>query len=208
MTAQLVRAYIGMGGNVGNAPRVLTAAVHAMASLPGARVRGVSGLYLTRPVGVMDQPDFHNAVVALAVPAGPDPVTGAVALLVALKGIERAFGRQDRGRWGPRELDLDLLVYGRHRLHVERSELARSADPARTGLQWLDVPHPSAADRLFVLAPLAELAPGLVPPGWPHSVAALRDARSGLEGAGTVRRIGSWIAGGWERAPARAPEPA
>ena len=85
----------------------------ALAALPGARLRGVSNLYRTKPVGVEDQPDFLNAVVALDVPAGPDPATGATALLVALKDLERAFGRERRGRWGPRELDLDLLVFGR-----------------------------------------------------------------------------------------------
>ena len=110
------------------------------AALPGVRLRGVSRLYATDPVGVLDQPEFRNAVVALDVPGGPDPATGASALLVALKGLERAFGRQARERWGPRELDLDLLVFGRHRIDVERPPEGRSDDPAKAALP-LDVPH-------------------------------------------------------------------
>ena len=188
-----VRAYIGLGANLGDARATLVAAVRALGALPGVRVAGVSRLYVTRPVGVLDQPDFHNAVVALDVPAGPDPETGALALLVALKGIERAFGRQERERWGPREVDLDLLVFGRHALHVERPDVARSVDPAKTGVQWLDVPHASVAERLFVLAPLADLAPGLVPPGWGATVGDLRDRQAAAEGADAIRAVGAWL---------------
>jgi 2-amino-4-hydroxy-6-hydroxymethyldihydropteridine diphosphokinase len=197
-----VRAYVGLGANVGDARRTLAAAVRALAALPGARLIGVSGLYATRPVGVEDQPDFLNAAVALEVPAGPDAATGALALLLALKGLEAAFGRLDRPRWGPRELDLDLLVFGRHRIDVARPDAARSADPALTGVQRLVVPHAAAADRLFVLAPLADLAPRLVPPGWGATVARRRDERAAVEGPDAVRRLAGWdpAARDWERA--------
>ncbi len=187
-----VRAWIGLGANVGDAPATLVRAVRALAALPGVRLRGVSPLYLTRPVGVTEQPEFHNAVVALDVPAGPDPATGALALLIALKNFERALGRQKRERWGPRELDLDLLVFGRHRIRVERPAAARSADPAKTGVQWLEVPHASAQERLFVLAPLADLAPGLVPPGWAETVETTRRRQEKREGSDAVRVIGRW----------------
>jgi 2-amino-4-hydroxy-6-hydroxymethyldihydropteridine diphosphokinase len=190
--AGTVRAYVGLGANVGDAPATLAAAVRALAALPGARLRGVSSLYLSRPVGVADQPDFHNAVAALDVPRGPDPVTGALALLAVLKQLERAFGRRRRRRWGPRELDLDLLVFGRQRLRTRRPASARSEDPARGSVQWLEVPHPRAGDRLFVLAPLAELAPGLRPPGWEETVARARDRRRRLEGPDAVRLVGQW----------------
>jgi 7,8-dihydro-6-hydroxymethylpterin-pyrophosphokinase len=70
--------------------------------------------------------------------------------------------------------------------------VARSADPARTGVQWLDVPHAAAVERLFVLAPLADLAPGLVPPGWPATVATLRDRQAAVEGPEAIRSIGTW----------------
>jgi 2-amino-4-hydroxy-6-hydroxymethyldihydropteridine diphosphokinase len=187
-----VRAYVGLGANIGDARRTMQAGVAALWALPGARLSGVSRLYVTTPVGVADQPDFHNAVASLEVQAGPDPATGALALLSALKGIERAFGRQDRGRWRPRELDLDLLVFGRHRLHLDRPEAARSMDPARIDSQWLDVPHASMRDRLFVLAPLADLAAGLVPPGWRETVETARHRRVAVEGVEAARPVGIW----------------
>src|SRR5688572_9209274 len=123
-----VRAYVGLGANVGDAPATLAWAVGALAGLPSVRLRGVSPLYVTAPWGVTDQPDFHNAVVAVDVPAGPDPATGAIALLTELKMLERQAGRRRRARWGPRELDLDLLVFGRQRIVVDRPPGARSID--------------------------------------------------------------------------------
>jgi len=200
-----VRAYVGLGATIGAAADTLAAAIHALAVLPGVRLAGVSRLYATAPVGVTHQPEFRNAVVALDVPRGPDPVTGALALLVALKGLERAFGRRDGARWGPRALDLDLLVFGRHAFRAERPPGARSddpahaADPARAAAQWLTVPHASARERLFVLAPLADLAPGLRPPGWGETVATARRRAELREGPGAVRPIARWdrIAGAW-----------
>jgi 2-amino-4-hydroxy-6-hydroxymethyldihydropteridine diphosphokinase len=183
---------VGLGANVGDARRTLVAAVHSLAALPRVHLRAVSRLYATRPVGVVDQPDFLNAVIAVDVPRGSDPGSGALALLVALKGIEAAFGRRPRERWGPRELDLDLLVFGRHHIRAERPVDARSADPARAAIQWLDVPHAAARERLFVLAPLADLAPRLVPPGWGTSVESLRRARLAIEGDDAVRSIARW----------------
>jgi 2-amino-4-hydroxy-6-hydroxymethyldihydropteridine diphosphokinase len=191
-----VRAYVGLGANVGDAAGTLVAAVHALAALPGARLRGVSRLYATEPVGVLDQPEFRNAVVALDVPSGPDPATGATALLVALKGLERAFGRQPRERWGPREVDLDLLVFGRHRIEVERPPEGRSDDPAKASLP-LTVPHREAQRRLFVLAPLEDLAAGLVPPGWGESVSTAADRQRGAEGEDAARPIATWDGDGW-----------
>jgi 2-amino-4-hydroxy-6-hydroxymethyldihydropteridine diphosphokinase len=192
-----VRAYIGLGSNVGDSRRTLRAAVSALAALPGVRLRGVSRLYRTTPVGVKDQPDFLNAVVALDVPAEPDPATGASALLIALKELERAFGRKRRQRWGPRELDLDLLAFGRASLSIDRPLAARWDDPAKPALP-LTVPHPEARRRLFVLAPLADLAPGLVPPGWGESVRTASDRQRRIEGADAVQPIGEWIGDGWQ----------
>jgi 2-amino-4-hydroxy-6-hydroxymethyldihydropteridine diphosphokinase len=130
------------------------------------------------------------------VPAGPDPETGALALLIALKQIEAAFGRQKRKRWGPRELDLDLLLFGRHRIRVERPPAARSPDRTKRDAHWLEVPHPQAHERLFVLAPLADLAPRLSPPGWAESVASARRKREAAEGSEAVMSVGRW-ADGW-----------
>jgi 2-amino-4-hydroxy-6-hydroxymethyldihydropteridine diphosphokinase len=186
-----VRAYIGLGANVGDARWTLTAAVHALGALPGTSLAGVSRLYVTTPVEVTDQPDFHNAVVGLDVPAGPDPETGAVALLVALKSIERAFGRKERFRYGPRELDLDLLLFGHTQIAVERPPEGRSLDPAQA-TRLLEVPHPQARRRLFVLAPLSELAPDLVPPGWDESVARARARQEAMAGSAAVRPVARW----------------
>ena len=192
-----VRAYIGLGANVGDARRTLTEAVAAVAGLPGVRLAGVSRLYRTTPVGVTDQTDFLNAAAALDVPAGSDPGTGATELLVALKGLERQFGRRRRKRWGPRELDLDLLLFGRHRVAVERPPagvpLSAGIDPAAAG-RLLEVPHPSLRDRLFVLAPLADLAPRLVPPGWHETIRTARARRWHVEGEAAVAAVATWDA--------------
>ena len=152
---------------------------------------GVSRLYATAPVGVTDQPEFRNAAAAVDVPAGPDPAAGAIALLVALKQLERAFGRHERERWGPRELDLDLLIFGRARLAIDRPPAGVSLDSGKAS-QLLVVPHPAAHDRLFVLAPLADLARGLTPPGWGESVETARRRRLAIEGPEAVCAIGNW----------------
>ncbi len=191
-----VRAYIGLGANVGDPEATLAAAVHALAALPGARLRGVSRLYATEPVGVLDQPEFRNAVVALDVPSGPEPAAGASALLVGLKGLERSFGRRQRERWGPREVDLDLLVFGRHRVNVERPAGGRSDDPAKAELP-LVVPHVEARNRLFVLAPLSDLARSLRPPGWEETVATAAARRRLVEGPDAARPIATWGGEGW-----------
>ncbi len=195
MSERTVRAYIGLGANLGDAEATLTEAVHALAALPGTRLRGVSRLYATEPVGITDQPEFRNAVVALDVPTVADPERGSIALLTVLKELEREFGRRTRRRWGPRELDLDLLVFGRARVNIERPAATRSidadTDPAKAA-KVLEVPHPAAPSRLFVLAPLADLAPRLVPPGWGETVETARRRREREEGADAVRAIGEW----------------
>ena len=188
--ARRVRSYIGLGANLGDAASTIAAGIHALAALPGARLRGVSRLFATEPVGVVDQPEFRNAVVALDVPAGRDPAAGALALLVALKQLERAFGRRERERWGPRELDLDLLVFGRNPIAVDRPPEARSEDPSKP--TDLVVPHRLAGERLFVLAPLADLAARLVPPGWHETVETARRRRGLIEGPDAVRPIARW----------------
>jgi 2-amino-4-hydroxy-6-hydroxymethyldihydropteridine diphosphokinase len=176
VATKTVRAYVGLGSNVGDSRPTLANAVRALDALPGTRVREVSRLYRTKPVGVKDQPDFLNAVVALDVPAGSDPDSGALALLAALKRIEQEFGRQKRQRWGPREVDLDLLLFGRHEIGVDRPDG-----------RWLTVPHPEAHERLFVLAPLADLSPRLRPPGWHETVETARRRQEIAEGEDAVQ---------------------
>jgi 2-amino-4-hydroxy-6-hydroxymethyldihydropteridine diphosphokinase len=195
MSERRVRAYIGLGANLGDSESTLEAAVAALASLSGVRLCAVSRLYATRPVGVTDQPEFRNAAVALDVPAGGGASSDALDLLGELKAIERRLGRRPRARWGPREVDLDLLVFGRARLTIERTVATRSVDagidPAKAA-KLLEVPHPRAIARLFVLAPLADLAPRLVPPGWGASVETVRRRQAAVEVPDAVRPIATW----------------
>ena len=203
------KAYVGLGANLGDAKATLEDAIRQLEDVPGYAVRSVSKLYATKPVGVEDQPDFHNAVIALDAPSGPDPQTGALALLVTLKQLEESFGRKPRKRWGPRELDLDLLAFGRSEISVERPKAGRSkSEPARL----LVVPHPEAAKRLFVLAPWSDVAGSFAPPAWRETVDTARRKRALLEGEDAVRIVGEWNpeAGAWaavsdpDRAPAAA----
>ena len=199
-----VDAWIGLGANVG-APRVsLERAVAALSALPGVRLAGVSPLYRTQAVGPVEQSDFLNAVTRLSIPMGAAPEAAAMDLLVALKRLERSLGRIERQRWGPREIDLDLLLFGNHALRVERDADARSDDPGRDGgPQWLEIPHPAARQRLFVLAPLADLAPALEPPGWGETVVQARDRERQTAGPEAARLVGTWDAsrGAWTDAP-------
>jgi 2-amino-4-hydroxy-6-hydroxymethyldihydropteridine diphosphokinase len=138
-------AYIGLGSNVGEPPEQVLSALDQMAGLPQCRLVARSSLYATTPVGPVPQPDYVNAAAALATTLAP------MELLAALQQVERGHGRvRDGTRWGPRTLDLDLLVYGQHRLQ-------------QPGLQ---LPHPEMHRRAFVLVPLAQIAPeGLEIPG-------------------------------------------
>lgn len=201
------KAHIALGANVGDAKATLEAAIRALDELPGYRVRDVSKLYSTKPVGVEDQADFLNAVVTVDVPSGPDPQSGAFALLVALKQLEESFGRKLRKRWGPRELDLDLLAFGGAEISVERSTRGRSkAEPARL----LVVPHPEAPKRLFVLQPWSDVAGSFAPPGWGEIVDTARRKRALLESPDAVRPVGEWdpAAGRWDPVSDPGSEPA
>ncbi len=139
--------FIGLGGNLGDAAATLIAAFGALDALPDSRVLKASRLYRTPAWGVTAQPDFVNAVVML------ETTLSAADLLDAMLAIERAAGR-DRvaagaERWGPRTLDLDLLLYG---------------DSVIDQL-GLCVPHPHLHQRAFALLPLVEIAPDTVIPG-------------------------------------------
>jgi 2-amino-4-hydroxy-6-hydroxymethyldihydropteridine diphosphokinase len=193
---RIVRAYIGLGANVGDAAATLAGAVVSLDDLAAVRVRGVSRLYATEPWGVTDQPEFRNAAVALDITVlGADPAAAALVLLGRLKTLERAAGRRRRRRWGPRELDLDLLVFGQHQISVERPAEAGSidaeTDPAKAAKR-LEIPHRDLGERLFVLAPLADLAPRLVPPGWSETVDTRRRRLAATEPPGIVRVVGMW----------------
>ncbi len=133
-----LRAYIGLGSNLDDPEARIRRARRSIAVLDGVRERGFSSLYRSEPLGPRDQPDFINAVMAV------DTTLPAQDLLQALQAIETAHGRVRTGeRWGPRTLDLDLLLYGAACIRTEN----------------LTVPHYAIAERPFVLYPLAEIAP-------------------------------------------------
>ncbi len=140
-----VRAYVGVGGNSGEVEITLTEALWAVDALPQTSIRQQSAFYRTPAWGRTDQPDFLNAVVEL------QTRMPARVLLNALLEIEQRFGRvrSAADRWGPRPVDLDLLLYGEELLD----------EPG------MSVPHPHLHERAFVLVPLAEIASQLVVPG-------------------------------------------
>jgi 2-amino-4-hydroxy-6-hydroxymethyldihydropteridine diphosphokinase len=138
------RSYVGVGSNVGDRERMLWGAVHMLAFNPEVDVVAVSSIRETDPVGIVDQPRFLNAAVALD--TGLDPR----ALLELLLSVERELGRaRDGPRFGPRTIDLDLLLYGEEVID----------EPGLT------VPHPRLHERRFALEPLAELDADLAVPG-------------------------------------------
>ncbi|NII11823.1 2-amino-4-hydroxy-6-hydroxymethyldihydropteridine diphosphokinase [Oleiagrimonas sp. C23AA] len=140
----MTATYIGLGSNLGDSVAQVRAALAALDALPQTALVRHSRLYLTPPWGVTEQPAFINAVAEL------DTRLDAPALLQALLEIERRAGRvRDGERWGPRILDLDLLLHGDGPYRAEH----------------LEVPHPRMAERAFVLLPLVEIAPGLELPG-------------------------------------------
>ncbi len=141
----MTRAAIGLGGNLGDAAATLREALGALDALPGTRLLRASRLYRTPAWGMTAQPDFINAVAVVETDLAPE------ALLEHLLAIERRFGRvrTDGERWGPRTLDLDLLLHGDVQLDVP-------------GLQ---LPHPRLHERAFALLPLVEAWPDAVIPG-------------------------------------------
>lgn len=142
MSIASTRAYVALGANIGEPVKHLRAAVDDLDALPGTRVVARSSLYRSAPVGLLDQPDFINAVVAL------DTEMPATALLGQLLAIEAHHGRVRSVPNAPRTLDLDLLLYG----ELQMQDTA------------LTLPHPRMHQRAFVLLPLLEIAPDIVLP--------------------------------------------
>jgi 2-amino-4-hydroxy-6-hydroxymethyldihydropteridine diphosphokinase len=140
-----MRAFVGLGANLGDRERMLRRAVDELRRLPATEVRGISSLRDTAPVGYLDQPRFLNGAAEL------ETALGARELLDGLLRIERELGR-DRSEGppqGPRPIDLDLLLYGDEQID----------EPG------LEVPHPRLHERRFALEPLFDLDPGLLVPG-------------------------------------------
>ena len=143
-----VRAFVGLGSNLGEREATLWKALEGLGATEGIEVLAISSFRETEPVGVVDQPRFVNAAAALETSLSPRE------LLERLLDVERSLGRHRavEERWGPRTLDLDLLLYG-----------GESIDEP-----GLEVPHPRLTERAFVLEPLLELDPDLrLPDGRP-----------------------------------------
>lgn len=154
--------YLGLGSNLGDRDALLRSALRALA--PYVDVTRVSAVYDTAPMHVSDQPRFHNIVVAGETRLDPP------ALLREAKRVEAALGRTPGPRYGPRPIDVDILLYGDTVLVTPE----------------LTIPHPRMAERGFVLVPLAELAPGLVHPTLGVTIAELVQRL----GASDVRPLG------------------
>jgi len=141
---QTTSVYIGLGSNLAEPIEQIESARVAIGNIDGVEEIALSGLYSSPPMGPPDQPDYINAVMAVKTGLAPH------VLLKGLQCIETAQGRVRVGeRWGPRTLDLDILLYG--------EEMIITSD--------LIVPHVGIAERAFVLYPLAEIAPGIEVPG-------------------------------------------
>lgn len=143
--------YLSLGTNTGDRERNLRTALELLE--PEAHVTAVSSLYETDPVGVLDQPKFLNLALRACTNFSPDD------LLTYVKEIERRMGRVHTYRWGPRVIDIDIVLYAH--------------DSIDTPL--LTVPHPEMAGRAFVLEPLAEIAPDVRHPGLHLTIRELRD---------------------------------
>lgn len=142
---------LGLGSNMGNRLASCRRAVRELAAHPRIRVTRRSSWYETRPVGYAGQSDFVNGAVLLETTLAP------ATLLETLKEVEKRMGRSTTWDQGPREIDLDLLLY----------------DDLVLGLPGLDVPHPAMAERAFVLVPLSEIQPGRVHPAHGRTVSDL-----------------------------------
>ncbi len=135
--------YLGLGSNLGDRRRLIASAVDALRGLPATSLLRLSSIHETEPVGGPPQEPYLNAVAELETEIEPRQ------LLRHLKAIERSLGRVPSERWGPRAIDLDILLYGQQQIREDD----------------LIVPHPRLWDRPFVLQPLAEVAPALAAAG-------------------------------------------
>jgi len=131
--------YLGLGSNLGDREANLQKALKMLSEQTAIKITRVSSIYETAPVGIIEQPDFLNLVAEAQTTLEPQD------LLAVILNLENQMGRVRNLRWGPRVIDVDLLIYGSERLHFP----------------GLTVPHPRLLERAFVLVPLVEIAPDL-----------------------------------------------
>jgi len=160
----MVRAFIGLGSNLGQREDFIGRAIVSLAEAPGISLCRRAGLYETEPVGVQDQPWFLNTVVEIETDLTP------YELLAVCKQIERSLGRQERERYGSREIDVDILLYDE--LVVNEPDL--------------QIPHAQLHRRRFMLVPLAEIAPGQSHPALQRTIIELLND---LESSGDPKEV-------------------
>lgn len=158
------RVYLSLGSNLGNRLGYLQAALSGIGHFVSSRVCAVSGVFETEPVGDCDQPAFLNLAAEIETALAP------LELLNACQELESAIGRRPTRRWGPRVIDIDLILWGTAVLDTDR----------------LSIPHPRFRERSFVLAPLAEIAPDERDPVTRHTVLELARQCPATDG---VRRL-------------------
>ena len=165
------KVYLGLGTNLGDRVANLRGAVHALEKVRGVEVVELSSVYETAPWGIEDQPEFLNMVLVVR------SELSALELLDTVKQVEKDLGREKRVRWGPRLIDIDILFFGDQLVEED----------------GLVVPHPYMGERVFVLAPLADVAPRLVHPHTGHTVAQMLEGVDRSE----VRRLPLPLEWGW-----------
>lgn len=165
-----MRVFIALGSNLGDRKANLEKALRELSRI--GNIRNVSSLYESEPLGYKDQDDFYNAVVEMDVELGP------LKLLSVLKGIESSMGRKQTFKWGPRIIDLDILLYGDLVIDLPR----------------LKIPHPEIKNRLFVLLPLLELDPEI---SCPKDGDKFSELRRQLMGSQRIKKVGNFSKERW-----------
>lgn len=158
-----VSAFLGLGSNLGDRAGNIKEALRRLSEIPGIKVEKVSSLYETEPMGLLEQPNFINAVAKIKTNLSPTD------LLAAVLKIEHGIGRVRTVRWGPRIIDIDILMY--NNVSINTPELI--------------IPHPRMQERAFVMIPLYEIAPDLRL----QDGRGIREAVESLRGQ-TVHKIG------------------
>jgi 2-amino-4-hydroxy-6-hydroxymethyldihydropteridine diphosphokinase len=151
MTQSIV--FLGLGSNIGDRVKALKEAERLISEIDGVLVVSSASLYETEPVGIVDQPSFINSALKIKTTLRPTELLG------GLKEIERKLGRVDTIRWGPRIIDIDILLF----------------DNIVVNKKGLTIPHPEMAKRAFVLVPLSEIAPDIIHPVLKKSIRELVD---------------------------------
>lgn len=160
-------AYLALGSNMGDRLTYIRQALLMMDNHPAIRLVALSSVYETKPVGFVEQADFLNMVALIDTSLAPQ------ALLSEVLNIERTLHRKRDRKWGPRTIDIDILLFGRETIQSEQ----------------LTIPHARMTERAFVLTPLCEIAPDVTVPGTGQTVAALLEHVSGKEGVLRCPRI-------------------